>query len=58
MIHFGVLLHGLVLAPAAATSNGIVGLSPVDLAVIVIYFVCFVLIALAATLHMMFVWGK
>lgn len=37
MIHFGALLHGLMLAPAAATSK-IVGLGPVDLAIVVIYF--------------------
>lgn len=38
MIHLDVLLHGLVLAPAAVTSK-IVGLGPVDLAIVVIYFV-------------------
>jgi len=37
MIDFGALLHGLVLAPAAA-STGMIGLSPVDLAIIAIYF--------------------
>jgi solute:Na+ symporter, SSS family len=38
MIHFGNLLHGLVLAPAAATGR-MISLSPVDLAIIIIYFV-------------------
>jgi len=37
MIHIGVLLSALVAAPAAAT-NRIIGLSPVDLAIIIIYF--------------------
>ncbi|HKT11263.1 MAG TPA: sodium:solute symporter family protein [Terriglobia bacterium] len=37
MIHCGVLLHGLALAPAAATGR-MVSLSPVDLAIIIIYF--------------------
>jgi solute:Na+ symporter, SSS family len=38
MMHFAVLLSGLRVAPAAAT-GGIIGLSPVDLAIIAIYFV-------------------
>jgi SSS family solute:Na+ symporter len=38
MMHFAVLLSGLMMVPAAATSR-IIGLTPVDLAIIAIYFV-------------------
>jgi SSS family solute:Na+ symporter len=38
MMHFAALLSGLMVAPAAATSR-IIGLRPVDLAIIIIYFV-------------------
>lgn len=38
MIHFGILLHGSALIPGAATGR-MISLSPVDLAIIIIYFV-------------------
>ena len=38
MIHFGVLLHSLVVAPAVFAGK-MISLQPVDLAIIIIYFV-------------------